>query len=85
MTERGESKKGGNRRKYQDLEGVAFLSSMSDGGVGLDPFHPYARPPTKTCEVRVHVGGRARGLLCARGPGVPRPCGWVHGVLCGIL
>jgi hypothetical protein len=83
--ERGESEKEENRRKYQDLEGVAFLSSLSHGGAGFDSFHRYPRSPVKTQEVWVYGDGRARDLSCAGGPCVPRPCGWGHGVLCGVL
>jgi hypothetical protein len=64
---KGDSKKR-NRKKYQDLEGVALPSSLSHGGAGLDPFHRYAEPPTKPREAWVYGGGGARGLSCARGP-----------------
>jgi hypothetical protein len=84
-TERGESEKEGNRKKYQDLESVAFPSSLSHGGAGLYTFQRYARPPIETCEVRVHGSGGARGLPCAGGPGIPHTCRWVRGVLCGVL
>jgi hypothetical protein len=49
------AKKKENRRKYRDLEGVAF-PSLSHGGAGLDSFHHYARPPAKTHEAWVYGG-----------------------------
>jgi hypothetical protein len=51
--ERGIEKGERERRKhekYQDLGGVVFPSSLSNGGAGLDSFHHYARPSTKTCK-----------------------------------
>jgi hypothetical protein len=75
----------GNRKKYQDLKGVAFPSFLSHGGVGLDSFHCYARPLAKTHEAWVYGSGEARGLLCARGPYVPCTYGGIRGILCSIL
>jgi hypothetical protein len=57
---KGESKKGKeNRKRYQDLEGAALLSSLSHGRAGLDSFHCYTKPPTKTREAWVYVDGRS--------------------------
>jgi hypothetical protein len=53
------ARKKGIRKKYQDLEGVAFPSSLSHGGVGLDSFHCYTRPSAKTRETWVYGGGGA--------------------------
>jgi hypothetical protein len=71
--ERGERKRRKIGKKYQDLEGVAFPSSKSHGGAGLDFFHHYARPPAKTHEAWVLGGDRAQSLPCARGSCVPAP------------
>jgi hypothetical protein len=51
--------KKGSRKKYQDIKGVAFPSSLSHDGVGLDSFHCYARPPSNTLESWVYGGGGA--------------------------
>jgi hypothetical protein len=48
------ARKKGNRKKYHDLEGVAFPSSLSHGRAGLGSSHRYSRPPTKTHEAWVY-------------------------------
>jgi hypothetical protein len=83
--EKGESEQKLDRKKYWDLEGVAFPSFLSHSGAGLDSFDRYARPPIKTHEAWVYGGDETQGLLCAGGPCVSRTCGGILGVLCGIL
>jgi hypothetical protein len=83
-TKRGESKKKRtekeNRKRYQDLEGAALPASLSRGA-GLDSFHHYTEPPTKTREAWVYVGRGARVLSGAGGPCIPRACERICGVL----
>jgi hypothetical protein len=79
------ARKNENRKKYQDLEGVAFTSSLNHGGAGLDCFHCYARPPAKPHDTLVYGSSGARGLSCRGGPCVPRTYGGRRGVLCRIL
>jgi hypothetical protein len=46
-------------RNIRISEGIAFPSSLSHGGVGLDSFPHYVRPPAKTHEAWVYGGGVA--------------------------
>jgi hypothetical protein len=78
-------RKKGDRKKYQDLEGVAFSSSLSHGGAGLDSFHHYAKLHAKTLEAWVYGSSGARRMSCARGPCIPCTYGGIHGVLCDVL
>jgi hypothetical protein len=43
-------------KKYLNLKGVGFPSSLSHGGAGLDSFHRYAWAPVKTHEAWVYGG-----------------------------
>jgi hypothetical protein len=51
----------------------------------LDSFHCYAGPSAKTHKARVHDGGEACDLSCARGSCSPHARERICGVLCGIL
>jgi hypothetical protein len=83
---KGESKKEkGNRKKYRGPVGAALPSSLSHGRAGLDFFHCYTKPSTKTSEAWVYVGGGARGLSCAGGPHVHHACGRIRAILYGFL
>jgi hypothetical protein len=53
------ARKKGNRKKYQDLKGVAFPSSLSHGVEGLNSFHRYTMLPAKTHEAWVYGSGGA--------------------------
>jgi hypothetical protein len=74
-----------NRRKYQDLKGVASPCSLSHGRAGLDLFHYYGRPSAKTCEAWVYDNSGARGLPCATGPSVPRTGRQIRVAIHGVL
>jgi hypothetical protein len=71
--------------KCRDLGSVASRSSLSHGRTGLDPFKGYAGSPKKPHEPRVHYGGGARGLPCARRPHVLHTRGRLRGDLRGLL
>jgi hypothetical protein len=67
------ARKKGDRKKYQDLERVAFPSSLSHGGAGLDSIHHYTGQLQKLVKLGFMVAAELEACRVLEDPAFPTP------------